>query len=85
MKKESYDYDVYYGSAGSYRRHKLDTTNATKNFFSNLSLSAGYTHRLGNFADLRIEPYVKVPLSGMGIGSVPLFSAGLQVGLTRKF
>jgi hypothetical protein len=85
MKKESYIYDYYYGSTSSYRRHELDTANATRNLFSNLSLSIGYNHRLGNFADVRVEPYLKVPVSKMGIGNLPLFSTGLQVGLTRKF
>lgn len=85
MKKESYAYDYYYGSVSSYGHHEKDFTNSTKNFFSNVSLSAGYTHRLGNFADLRVEPYLKLPVSKMGIGNLPLFSTGLQVGLTRKF
>lgn len=85
MKKERYFYTYYYGSVSSYGKHEKDTNNSTKNLFSNLSISAGYSHRLGNFADIRIEPYVKLPLSKMGIGSLPLFSTGLQVGLTRKF
>lgn len=85
MKKESYAYDYYYGSTWSYGRHEKDFTNSTKNFFSNVSVSAGYTHRLGNFANLRVEPYLKLPISKMGIGNLPLFSTGLQVGLTKKF
>lgn len=85
MKKERYAYDYYYGSNSSYGRHEKDFTNSTKNFFSNIGISAGYTHRLGNFADLRVEPYLKLPVSKMGIGNLPLFSTGLQVGLTRKF
>lgn len=85
MKKESYAYDYYYGSTWSYGRHEKEFTNSTKNFFSNVSVSAGYTHRLGNIANLRVEPYLKLPVSKMGIGDLPLFSTGLQVGLTRKF
>jgi hypothetical protein len=85
MKKESYGYDYYYGSSTAYSHHTIDTANSSKNFFSNLNLSLGYTHRIGNIGDVRIEPYVKTPLSGMGIGNVRLFSAGLQIGLTRKF
>jgi hypothetical protein len=85
MKKESYVYDYYYGSSTSYGRHEKDFTNGTKNLFSNIGVSAGYTHRLGNFADLRVEPYLKVPVSKMGSVGLPLFSTGLQVGLSRKF
>jgi hypothetical protein len=84
MKKENYYYHVYYGSAGPYY-HEKDTNSTEKNFLSNLSFSAGYTHRLGNFADLRIEPYLKIPISGMGVGDLPLFSTGVQVGIIKKF
>jgi hypothetical protein len=85
MKKERYVYDYYYGNPSSYGRHEKDISNSTRNIFSNLSVSAGYTHRLGNFADLRVEPYLKLPVTGMGVGSLPLFSTGLQLGVTRKF
>lgn len=85
MKSQRYLYDYYYGSTSSYGRHEKDITKPSKNFFSNLSLSAGYTHRLGNFGDLRLEPYLKVPVTGIGVGSLPLFSGGMQIGVTRKF
>jgi hypothetical protein len=86
MMKQGYGYNYYYGSTGTMLYHKYYGYDASSNeFFSNISLSVGYTHRLGNFADLRIEPYLKAPTSGMGIGSLRLFSTGLQLGLTRKF
>jgi hypothetical protein len=84
MKKEDYTYNYYYGTTGPVPHYK-EYSNSTNNFFSNLGISGGYTRRLGNFADLRVEPYVKVPVSGMGIGSLPLLSTGLQLGLTKKF
>lgn len=85
MKKETYSYNVYYGSAGPYPHQKRVFKNSSNNLFTAISLSGGYTHRLGNVADLRVEPYLKLPISGIGIGDLPLFSTGLQVGLTRKF
>ena len=84
MTEENYTYDYYYGTVGPVS-HKKQYTNGSTNLFSNVSLSAGYIHPLGNFADLRIEPYFKVPMSGLGVGSLPLFSMGLQVGVTKKF
>ncbi|MGZ3954528.1 MAG: outer membrane beta-barrel protein [Flavisolibacter sp.] len=84
MTEENYTYDYYYGSVGPVSHTKQYTNGSTK-LFSNISLSAGYTRPLGNFADLRIEPYFKLPLSGLGVGSLPLFSMGLQVGVTKKF
>ena len=84
MLQENYRYNYYYGSNGPIP-HNKEYKDGSMHIFSNLSISGGYTHRLGNFADLRIEPYLKLPLSGMGVGSLPLFSTGLQVGVTRKF
>lgn len=84
MKKQNYNYDYYYGSWGPYPSKKSYDTSSTY-LFSNISLSVGYSHRLGNFGDLRVEPYLKLPVSGIGIGSLPMFSTGLQVGITRKF
>jgi hypothetical protein len=83
MLKEEYTYNYYYGTVGPVP-HKKQYKNSSVNLFSALSLSGGYTHRLGNF-DVRIEPYLKLPVSGMGIGKLPFFSTGLQVGITKKF
>lgn len=84
MKKQDYTYDYYYGSWGPYtRRVPYDTSAAY--FFSNIGFSIGYSHRLGNVAELRVEPYVKIPVSGIGAGSLPMLSTGLQIGITKKF
>jgi len=84
MKKESYTYDAYYGSIGPVQHHK-EFKNSSTNLFSTINVSGGYAHRLGNVADLRVEPYIKMPISRMGVGSLPFFSTGIQLGLTRKF
>jgi len=84
MKKEDYTYNVYYGTVGPVAHH-IPYDSSSTYLFSNISISGGYMHRLGHFADLHIEPYIKVPLSGVGIGSLPLFSTGLQIGITKKF
>ena len=84
MLQENYTYNYYYGATGPVP-HKKEYNEGSTHIFSNLSISGGYTHRLGNFADVRIEPYLKLPISGMGIGSLPFFSTGLQVGVTKKF
>jgi hypothetical protein len=84
MKKEDYTYTYYYGNTGTTAQHDKTYSNSSTNLFSAVSLSAGYTRPLGNIADLRIEPYLKVPLSGMGWNRLPLLSAGIHIGLTKK-
>jgi hypothetical protein len=84
MKKEDYGYLYYYGSSGTTAMHYKQYENASSHFFSVAQFSGGYTHKIGKIGDLRIEPYVKVPLAGMGTGNVPLFSTGIHLGITRK-
>ncbi len=82
MKNESYEY-MYNNSGSVYQRNKTYTT-ASEFWFSAMNLSVGYNRKLGKIADLRIEPYLKIPLRGVGIGELPLTSAGITIGLTRK-
>ncbi|CAN5808631.1 hypothetical protein BH11BAC4_BH11BAC4_16920 [soil metagenome] len=48
------------------------------------SFSAVYQHSLIKKISIRIEPYLKVPIQGIGIGNVPVTSAGIQIGITRS-
>lgn len=46
-----------------------------------LLLSAGYENRIGKSSSfIRIEPYVQIPLRGIGVGSLPVMTAGLHIG-----
>jgi hypothetical protein len=84
MKSEQYDYVYYYPTSGSYVTRRR-WYNETRNYMAAaVHLSAGYYVPLGKTAALRIEPYVKVPLKGMGVGSLPLTSGGLQVGVVKR-
>ena len=50
-----------------------------------LNFAVGYEHNIGNDLDLRVEPYYKMPLSGMGTGKLYLSSAGINFGITKSF
>jgi hypothetical protein len=53
-------------------------------WFSIINLSVGYEQKLGRIGNLRLEPYLRIPLKGMGSGSLPIMSAGLNIGITRR-
>jgi cytoskeletal protein RodZ len=53
-------------------------------FPADATISAGYEHSISNNLDFKIEPFLKIPLQGVGVGSLPVTSTGLQVGITRK-
>lgn len=57
-------------------------TNENQHFLSILDLSATYNIKLKNTKmALGIEPYLKIPLSGIGEGNVPLKSSGIAFKL----
>ncbi len=46
------------------------------------NISIGYEHKISDLLNVRVEPFLKIPLQGMGVGSLSVTSAGLQVGIT---
>ena len=83
MFHQSYNYEYYVnGWTGD---NKYDYNKGMQNWFSIVNVSVGYEHELGKIGKLRVEPYLRIPLSGMGTGSLPIMSNGLNLGLIRKF
>lgn len=83
MKKESYSYGTMWRSV--YSEGSRTYFNSGNDFFSIFQLSAGYTFKWDHVGDVRIEPYLKMPLRGVGIGSLPMTSTGIYIGITRPF
>ena len=83
MKKEDYEYQYTTGSSTPLEGYKT-YRNSTNNWLSVMNLKAGYTLPVGNFGALRVEPYLGIPLKGLGIGRLPITSAGLNVGITKR-
>jgi hypothetical protein len=50
-----------------------------------MNMSVGYNYALSKNLGIRAEPFLKIPLKGMGIGNLPVTSAGIQLSITRKF
>lgn len=46
-------------------------------------LSGGYEQLLKNKSRIRLEPYIKIPLRNVGMGSVPVLSVGLNVSVSN--
>lgn len=82
MNKEHYDYeaDAGWGAYWGYKNY----SNPGNYFFSNLQLSGGYQFKVFNKTNIRIEPYLQLPLSKVGTGRMPITSAGVHLGLLRE-
>jgi hypothetical protein len=78
MKKEDYTYD-YIRYYMPYTASRSYTGN--KHLLSTLVFSAGIDSRISNRWSIIVSPVISIPLSGVGDGSVKLFSAGIQAGI----
>ncbi len=78
MNEESYKYYYKYSPTSStiYNK-KITIQNENKHFLSVLTLSAGYKRNLSKKVFVMAEPYVKMPLVGIGYGKVKLNSGGV--------
>jgi hypothetical protein len=76
MKKENYGFS-YKDVWGANQYHSIDLNNENKHFFSVVDLSAGYQYNLTERLSLAAEPYVRIPVSGVGFGKVKLNSGGV--------
>lgn len=81
MKSEHYDYEYVQNNQPGGHNY-INYTNATKNWFSVLNFSLGYSHKLGSVGSLRIEPYFKLPIKSLGVANMPVMSTGLNIGFT---
>jgi hypothetical protein len=88
MKKENYTYDakIDYAPRPIYdTTYSRTYTKASNYILSVVQLSAGYEFAIGENTRIRIEPYMKIPLQGIGTGSMPISSAGLYFGISHSF
>jgi hypothetical protein len=84
MKQENYQYKYYYPSSGTSSDHYKTYNESYTYPVANLSLSAGYSKEVWYKTNVRIEPFVQIPLRGVGTGKLPFTNVGVHIGLTRK-
>lgn len=81
MQKETYTYELNYGG---YRYPKdYSYKNRSTSLFAMVNISAGYTYKMGKIGDLRIEPFIKLPVNKIGTGELPIQSGGIFIGFTK--
>jgi len=82
--KYTYGYEYYGGGTSWPGTSSWDIKKPSQYPFSIVNLSAGFEQRLGKVGNLRVEPYVRLPLTGMGTGKLPIMSTGINIGITRQ-
>ena len=84
MKKESYDYEYSY-NYGPTTNKDWEISNQNSHYFSIGNLSVGYERKINKKISFQVEPFIKLPLAGVGYGKVKLLSSGVFLSLKYNF
>jgi|GEM_PF-3772243 len=79
MRNEEYTYS--YDLRGEYKKYTWDYARGSNHPLSMLSLSVGYERALSGRWSAQAEPFLKLPLGGVGFGKIHLRSAGVSFGV----
>jgi hypothetical protein len=80
MLNENYHYNYNSPYAGYYPQG-FSVTNQNRYFFGVLNLDATYQRKLNANFSFDVQPYLKIPLTGIGAGDVKLQTMGVALGL----
>ncbi len=83
VKKESYIYS-YKNNLGQPDKRNYSVKEKDKYSFSVLTLSAGLQTKPDKKVAYKAEPFIKLPLSGIGFGKINLKSTGIMFSLAVK-
>ncbi|HWK99576.1 MAG TPA: hypothetical protein VNQ55_06500 [Parapedobacter sp.] len=77
MLREAYDYNYPPHQYGDMKQ--LTLHNENRHILGLANLSIGYRRRLGDAVSITVQPFVKVPLTGIGNGKLKLYSSGVAL------
>jgi hypothetical protein len=81
MQREIYDYTLSYSGWDVQRRSIYKKSSS--DILAVMSLNGGYNRNIGKATKFFISPYLKIPFKGVGIGSLPIMSTGVNIGITK--
>lgn len=84
MDKQYYEADYSDSPGGTTYVYKRGTDSNYNHFMSNLNFSIGYERAIGKQFSIQAEPYFKLPLKGLGYGSIDMNSYGMYITFKYK-
>lgn len=83
MNREYYDYTYAY--SGSVHTKGYTYRENSRTWLATVNVGAGYERQIGKSMQLRAAPYFRAPASGIGKGKLSLNSAGIFIGIGKRF
>ncbi|HTR31376.1 MAG TPA: porin family protein [Puia sp.] len=85
MSREKYTYEYASTTGGWGTGDSLwDIHKPSQYWLMIVNLGVGFEQRIGRAGNLRLEPYVRIPMAGIGTGRLSILSAGVNIGFTRQ-
>lgn len=79
------EYNQYHTSANGSMQMMYGTYKNNRSYFaSSLDLSIGYEQNLSKNKSIRLQPYIQIPVKGIGMGDLPVMSTGLRIALVKR-
>jgi hypothetical protein len=79
MLKENYRFD--YSAESGWKPYNLEVRNQNTHLFGVLNVNVNYQRRINSKFSAVLQPYMKLPLTGIGNGKVDLKSTGVALGI----
>jgi hypothetical protein len=83
MDKENYTLN-FLSMGGGYYRSSYKSDSNSNYIFSILNLSVGFERSLNKHFSIQAEPYLKIPMTGLGYGNMRMDSYGILFSLKYK-
>lgn len=83
VNKEKYEYEQEI--AGVYNKQFVEFSSVTTNLFATCNFSFGYQFNLKKLGNIRVQPYINLPLKGLGKSQEYLVSKGINIGWIYSF
>jgi len=83
VNKEKYEYDQEIG--GVYNKQFVEFYTVTTNLFATCNFSLGYQFNFKKLGSLRLQPYINLPLKGLGKSQQHIVSNGINIGWIYNF
>lgn len=75
-------YNLTYTSYSGYQyERKVDVRDGNRHYLGIVNFSMGYERLLSDKIALQVEPYLKLPVNGIGEGEINLKSSGVLIGI----
>lgn len=82
MLHEKYTYNYADGTNSAAWPQTFTVPNSKGYLLSIININATYEHRINSNIGVSVQPYMKVPISGVGYSDIKLQSTGVAIGVT---